>query len=226
MTDKRRFSGEYADDPETLHTPGGMTDPADSRPGGAPTAPTWRLPICPRSPPPARRIPSRYSGAAGGLPIEPPRRRAPPRGPARGGRRPAPPTGRGIRQLPEARQPGAGRAGRPSQAGARRPAARRAGRPGPPQRRGRRDARRRAAPGGGARWTGSSGRSSRPPGSSASIRPASRSIPACTRRSRRSRPRAPSGITSVSATFQPGYRFKGTLVRPARVQVYSEQGQA
>jgi molecular chaperone GrpE len=30
----------------------------------------------------------------------------------------------------------------------------------------------------------------------------------------------------VSATFQPGYRFKGTLVRPARVQVYSEQGQA
>jgi len=30
----------------------------------------------------------------------------------------------------------------------------------------------------------------------------------------------------VSATFQVGYRFKGTLVRPARVQVYSEQGQA
>ena len=29
----------------------------------------------------------------------------------------------------------------------------------------------------------------------------------------------------VSATFQTGYRFKGTLVRPARVQVYSEQGQ-
>ena len=28
----------------------------------------------------------------------------------------------------------------------------------------------------------------------------------------------------VSATFQPGYRFKGVLVRPARVQVYSEQG--
>lgn len=27
----------------------------------------------------------------------------------------------------------------------------------------------------------------------------------------------------VSATFQPGYRFKGTLVRPARVQVYSDQ---
>jgi molecular chaperone GrpE len=26
----------------------------------------------------------------------------------------------------------------------------------------------------------------------------------------------------VSATFQPGYRFKGALVRPARVQVYSD----
>lgn len=30
---------------------------------------------------------------------------------------------------------------------------------------------------------------------------------------------------TVSATFQPGYRFKGVLVRPARVQVYSDQGQ-
>jgi molecular chaperone GrpE len=29
----------------------------------------------------------------------------------------------------------------------------------------------------------------------------------------------------VSATFQAGYRFKGALVRPARVQVYSAQGQ-
>jgi len=28
----------------------------------------------------------------------------------------------------------------------------------------------------------------------------------------------------VSATFQAGYRFKGQLVRPARVQVYSTQG--
>jgi molecular chaperone GrpE len=28
----------------------------------------------------------------------------------------------------------------------------------------------------------------------------------------------------VSATFQPGYRFKGQLLRPARVQVYSTQG--
>jgi molecular chaperone GrpE (heat shock protein) len=27
----------------------------------------------------------------------------------------------------------------------------------------------------------------------------------------------------VSATFQTGYRFKGQLVRPARVQVYSTQ---
>jgi molecular chaperone GrpE len=31
---------------------------------------------------------------------------------------------------------------------------------------------------------------------------------------------------TVSATFQVGYRFKGALVRPARVQVYSAQGQA
>jgi molecular chaperone GrpE len=30
---------------------------------------------------------------------------------------------------------------------------------------------------------------------------------------------------TVSATFQPGYRFKGTLVRPARVQVYADPGQ-
>ena len=30
---------------------------------------------------------------------------------------------------------------------------------------------------------------------------------------------------TVSATFQTGYRFKGALVRPARVQVYSTQGQ-
>lgn len=30
---------------------------------------------------------------------------------------------------------------------------------------------------------------------------------------------------TVSATFQPGYRFKGVLVRPARVQVYSDKGQ-
>ena len=29
----------------------------------------------------------------------------------------------------------------------------------------------------------------------------------------------------VSATFAPGYRFKGVLVRPARVQVYSDQSQ-
>jgi len=30
----------------------------------------------------------------------------------------------------------------------------------------------------------------------------------------------------VSATFQAGYRFKGALVRPARVQVYSTEGHA
>ncbi len=38
-------------------------------------------------------------------------------------------------------------------------------------------------------------------------------------------PPDPSKDHTVAATFQTGYRFKGTLVRPARVQVYSE-GQA
>jgi molecular chaperone GrpE len=37
-------------------------------------------------------------------------------------------------------------------------------------------------------------------------------------------PPTPDQDHKVSATFQTGYRFKGTLVRPARVQVYSEQG--
>lgn len=39
-------------------------------------------------------------------------------------------------------------------------------------------------------------------------------------------PPSPDRDHIVSATFQAGYRFKGTLIRPARVQVYSEQGQA
>jgi molecular chaperone GrpE len=39
-------------------------------------------------------------------------------------------------------------------------------------------------------------------------------------------PPSPDRDHQVAATFQAGYRFKGTLVRPARVQVYSEQGQA
>ena len=38
-------------------------------------------------------------------------------------------------------------------------------------------------------------------------------------------PPDPAKDHTVAATFQTGYRFKGTLVRPARVQVYSE-GQA
>ena len=39
-------------------------------------------------------------------------------------------------------------------------------------------------------------------------------------------PPSPDMDHQVSATFQIGYRFKGSLVRPAQVQVYSEQGQA
>lgn len=37
-------------------------------------------------------------------------------------------------------------------------------------------------------------------------------------------PPSPEVEHQVSATFQAGYRFKGSLVRPARVQVYLEQG--
>jgi molecular chaperone GrpE len=37
-------------------------------------------------------------------------------------------------------------------------------------------------------------------------------------------PSSPEQDHTVSATFQTGYRYKGTLVRPARVQVYSAQG--
>lgn len=39
-------------------------------------------------------------------------------------------------------------------------------------------------------------------------------------------PPDPSKDHVVAATFQAGYVFKGSLVRPARVQVYSDQGQA
>jgi molecular chaperone GrpE len=39
-------------------------------------------------------------------------------------------------------------------------------------------------------------------------------------------PPSPEQDHQVSATFQIGYRYKGALVRPARVQVYSEGGQA
>ena len=39
-------------------------------------------------------------------------------------------------------------------------------------------------------------------------------------------PPAPEHDHTVSATFQVGYRFKGSLVRPARVQVYSSEGHA
>jgi len=39
-------------------------------------------------------------------------------------------------------------------------------------------------------------------------------------------PPDPSLDHTVSATFQSGYRFRGALIRPARVQVYSTQGHA
>lgn len=39
-------------------------------------------------------------------------------------------------------------------------------------------------------------------------------------------PPEPAKDHTVAATFQAGYRFKGALVRPARVQVYSSEGHA
>lgn len=39
-------------------------------------------------------------------------------------------------------------------------------------------------------------------------------------------PETPEQDHTVCRTFQAGYRFKGTLLRPARVQVYAEPGQA
>lgn len=39
-------------------------------------------------------------------------------------------------------------------------------------------------------------------------------------------PPEPAADHTVSATFQAGYRFKGALIRPARVQVYSSEGHA
>ncbi|MEO8294490.1 MAG: nucleotide exchange factor GrpE [Gemmatimonadota bacterium] len=38
-------------------------------------------------------------------------------------------------------------------------------------------------------------------------------------------PPSPDKDHTVSATFQTGYLFKGSLIRPARVQVFSDQGQ-
>ncbi|MGQ0703366.1 MAG: nucleotide exchange factor GrpE [Gemmatimonadales bacterium] len=40
------------------------------------------------------------------------------------------------------------------------------------------------------------------------------------------RPAHPELDHTVAATFQAGYRFRGSLVRPARVQVYSSEGHA
>jgi molecular chaperone GrpE len=39
-------------------------------------------------------------------------------------------------------------------------------------------------------------------------------------------PKLPEQDHTVCRTFQAGYRFKGALLRPARVQVYSDPGQA
>jgi molecular chaperone GrpE (heat shock protein) len=39
-------------------------------------------------------------------------------------------------------------------------------------------------------------------------------------------PPTPEQDHEVATTFQAGYRYKGTLIRPARVQVFSSEGHA
>ena len=174
MTDNRRVSGEYTDDVDRMHTPGGMTDPA------APTGRErrWRRHGVHRYVPgaliPRPTRPSRsFAAAPAALPMEPTTRpiRRLEEQLERGARAP-PPAGRRVRQLPQAGRPRASRAGRPVAGGAGRPAARRAGRHGPARRRRRVGVRRSRCGRRSSWWTGSSGRSSRPPGSSASIRSA------------------------------------------------------
>jgi molecular chaperone GrpE len=71
VTDKRRFSGEYADDTETLHTPAGMTDPA--APVGR-SADGADLASTDMSQEPSSREPDTepvFRGGAAGVPMEP-----------------------------------------------------------------------------------------------------------------------------------------------------------
>ena len=88
-----------------------------------------------------------------------------------------------VRQLPEAQQRASGPSWPTGPRPASWPAARRPGRLDRLVASDRVHAAASTAPGRRARWTGSSGRSCRPPASSASTRWARRSIPACTRRS-------------------------------------------
>ena len=74
--------------------------------------------------------------------------------------------------------------------------------------------------------TASCGRSWRRRGSSGSTRWAQPFDPSVHEAVSAVPPPTPDLDHTVSATFQTGYRFKGALVRPARVQVYSTQGQA
>ena len=175
MADNRRFSGDYADDVERMHTPGGMTDPAAS---GRPSADGADMASTDMSQEPssrsARLATVRVRGgrrpagrACGARPI---RRLEEPAG---GSARPASPPRRRVRQLPEARRPRAHRAGRP------RPG--RAGRAGSSTSSttwiglsadGASRVRRAAPPGGRAGRQEAAGRSCRPRASSASTRSA------------------------------------------------------
>ena len=214
MTDKRRFSRDHDTRREPIHTPGGMAEPPAGESGDGADLASTDMSAEPGSRDdgtqaglqPGRERPGRARGggdSAAGVP-------------AGGGPGPATAARGRVRQLPQAGVARAGGAERPGPGVAGHPPARRPGRHGPSERRGQRRLGRVAAASGRPWWTGSCGRSWRPRASSASTRSGSRSIPAFTRPSPLFPPPKPELDHTVSATFQPGYRFKGNLVRPAQ----------
>ena len=150
-----------------------------------------------------RRAPWKRVGRAGR------RGRAPIAGPA--GRDPGPASAARcrVRQLSQARRPGAGRVERPGAGGAGDPPARRSGRHGSSHRRRGNASRRRRCARRRPWWTASCARSWRRRDWSESIRSASRSTPACTRRCPRFRRTTPDQDHVVSATFQTGLSLQG-----------------
>ena len=214
----------YSSDPETGAAadphPGGMAEPAADR-GRGPTARTSPAPIWSQAPSGDRPTPPADYGAATGAPDQTGRLEAE----VADLQGQAPPARRRVRQLPEARRQGAGRAVRAGPGRVHHPAPGRARRPGPPGRE----------------------RARRPP-TRASLRDALLLVDKKLRKELEaagveridpagepfdpSQHEAVSTVPTpdasrdhtVSATFQSGYRFKGQLVRPARVQVFSSQG--
>jgi hypothetical protein len=68
VADKRRFSGEFADDVQRLQTPGGMTDPP---PRAGASADGADLASTDMSQEPSSRDDATQSDFGGGLPVEP-----------------------------------------------------------------------------------------------------------------------------------------------------------